>query len=1441
VSEQSSSDLAIAVVGLAGRFPGARSVDEYWSNLCEGVESIATLRDEELAASQVPAALRADPDYVPRSGVLNGVELFDAGFFGFGPREADLLDPQRRLLLECSWEALEHAGIDPTREKGSIGVFAGTGFNGYLLFNILASGRALTEDPFEIQIASDKDFLATHVSYKLNLRGPSVDVQSACSTSLVAIHLACQALLAGECDAALAGGVGVRVPHRAGHLYRRGSILSQDGHCRAFDERASGTVGGNGLGVVVLKRLGDAIEARDTIHAVVRGSAINNDGGLKVGFSAPSVEGQTRVIRAALEVAGVAAATVGYVEAHGTGTVLGDPIEIAALTQAFRGASPAQCALGSVKTNIGHLDAAAGVAGFIKAALTVREGLIPPSLHFERPNPHLGLEGSPFFVNTALRDWPLPGPRRAGVSSFGIGGTNAHAILEQPPSVPAAPPSRRPWTLLPLSARSASALDAAAVRLADHLKKTGGEQPLADVGYTLAVGRRAFDFRRAVVCRTADEAIASLERSDGARVVEGHARGPRSVVFVFPGQGVQHPDMGIDLYRSEPIFTRTVDACANHLRHALGLDLRELLYPSLFGRASDAGAALGQTCMAQPAVFVTSFALAQTWLALGVRPSALLGHSVGEYVAACVAGVLPLFDALDLVAARARLMQQLPAGGMLAVSIDAERAAALIRTAPGISVAAVNAPEMTVLSGSFPAIDAIEAELVRAGIASRRLHTSHAFHSSMMVPAAAALVEVARRVALRAPTLPLISNVTGTWITPEEITDPAYFGRHLVAPVLFGPGVQAILQKEPDAVFLEVGPGQTLSTLVRAARSADEGAPSPVTASSLPPPNSTRSGPSELALALARLWTSGVDVDLGSLFADEERRRVPLPTYPFERRRHWIEPGIGPSFLAAGSREAPRSAAPAIATLARTSPMRWRGTTQRWLLLGADTPMGQALEAWLIAAGAPTMSLGRRSALRRPDLQRFVAELADPPAIIVHLLALGEVEDHASTEAWSLVWLATALDARFPGHAARIGVVVDDLYAASAPDCLLPGKAALLGPCKVIPREYLGFRCTVIDVPRAAEGSRGAEQVLAELNAPEGPDVVALRGSDRWVHGIAPAVVHPRAESTAPRDGVYLIHDAFRGLGPGVATALAGWRGARLVLAEDSGTTPQESNALIASLTRVGAQVHTLPDRAPLGPTIRRVFERFGRLDGVVCTPALAEPARTLRELDAAPATPSPGARRTLEELDEIASALTGIDASFCLIGLSPSAVLGAAGACRTAIEGAGVLARIAEHNRREQTPWTVVVLDAEEADPVGFFAAVLACATTGQAIVSGRAHDHPADARAEPTPQREASSGARHPRAMSQTPYAPPQSDVERQICAIWEEMLGIESVGIHDNFVELGGHSLLGARIAAHLRDAFGVELPLPVLFSSPTVELLAVAIEDAVIAQLEEQERA
>jgi len=873
VVERGSED--IAVIGLAGRFPGARNVEELWRNLRDEVESIRGFTEQELRAGGYGDEV-LDPRFVRRRGALDGPDLFDAAFFEYSSREAQLIDPQQRHFLECAWEALENAGYGADGYRQRVGVFAGTTENTYVLNLLLNADLLRSVGRQQVTISNNADYLPTRVSYKLNLRGPSLNVQTACSTSLVAVHLARLSLLRGECEIALAGGVSVKPLEVGGYLYHEGGINSPDGHTRAFDARAQGVVGGSGAGVVVLKRLEDALADGDTIHAVIRGSAVNNDGSGKPGFTAPSVEGQAAAIREAHRAAGIEPGTIGYVEAHGTGTPMGDPIEAAALIQAFGDTGkPGACALGSIKTNIGHLDAAAGVAGLIKTVLSLENRTIPASLHFEQPNPKIPFEGSPFYVAARTREWPADGtPRRAGVSSFGIGGTNAHAVLEEAPEIPAGEPSRRPSRLLVLSAKTPTALETATANLAGWLE-AHPEASLDDAAFTLQVGRQAFRHRRAMVC--GEDAIAALRDIEGA--VTGSAAGSPSVVFLFPGQGSQYAGMGAELYEHEPVYRSAFDRCCE----LLDLDLRDAL--------EDAD--LAQTSITQPALFAVEYSLARLWASWGIRPAAMLGHSIGEYVAACLAGVFSLEEALFLVAARGRLMQELPPGSMLGVSLSGDEVRSWIE-GRDLSLAAVNAPRACVVSGPEEEIEALRKELETQGVETRPLHTSHAFHSRMMDPILEPFLEKVRSVRLQPPRLRYLSNLTGTWITPEQATDPEYWVEHLRQAVRFADGVSELLRL-PDPVLLEAGPGRALSTLAR--QHPDKKA-ARLVVSSLSHAKDRKPDLETVLGALGRLWVHGVDVDWNGYRADERRRRIPLPTYPFERRSYWIgfDRGLGARF-----------------------------------------------------------------------------------------------------------------------------------------------------------------------------------------------------------------------------------------------------------------------------------------------------------------------------------------------------------------------------------------------------------------------------------------------------------------------------------------------------------------------------------------------------------------
>ena len=1314
---------AVAIVGMAGRFPGAPTVEEFWRRLRAGEELITFFSDEELAAAGVDPALLADPAFVRTGGVVEGAEDFDAAFFGFSPREAELMDPQHRVFLECAWHALEDAGYDGERYPGRIGLYAGVGINTYLHHAGVEQVQALA-GRYQAFIGNDKDFVPTRVSYKLDLKGPSINVQTACSTSLVAVHLACQALRSGDCDMALAGGVAIRSPQKTGYVYEEGGIPSPDGHCRAFDARAQGTVFGNGVGLVVLKPLARALADGDTVHAVIKGTAINNDGALKVGYTAPSVEGQARVVAAALAVAGIGPETVSYVETHGTGTPMGDPIEVAALAEAFRGAPPGSCAIGSVKTNVGHLDTAAGVAGLIKTVQALKHRELPPSLHFETPNPRIDFAGTPFRVSSRLTPWESAGPRRAGVSSFGIGGTNAHVVLEEaPPAEPSG--ASREWQILVLSARTPAALDALAGELAAALRDRP-EPPLADVAHTLRVGRKALPHRRLLVCREREEAAAALATSDPERIVNGAVEpGERPVAFLFSGQGSQHAGMARGLYEGEPVFRRELDRCAEILQPHLGLDLRELLFAS-------PGVALERTELAQPALFAVEHALARLWMSWGVRPQAMLGHSLGEYVAACVAGVMSLEDALALVAARGRLMGGLPAGAMLGVQASETEIVPLL--GGDLSLAAVNGPSACVVSGPAEAVEALADRLQARGVHHRHLHTSHAFHSAMMDPVLEAFTAEVGKVELRAPRIPFVSNLTGTWITGAEATDPRYWVRHLRGAVRFGDGVRALLA-EPGRLLLEVGPGNALANLARQSVPAGERR---VVLASLPHPREEQPDTAVALRALGRLWLAGATVDWEAFVAGERRRRVPLPLYPFERQRYWL---------------APRKPAPAeVDPLARKVDLAdwfyaplWRQSVPPaedgdveapWLLLG-EAPllagMAERLERLgrplavarsddgfsRLAPGSYTLDLGRRE-----DWDALLGALREDgrlPKRIVHAWNLTGGDGDRSPESLlaglpaarvrafdSLVFLAQALEAAGAAGGARLTVLSDGLQRVAGETDLHPEKALLLGPVKVIPQEVPGLACKSVDVELSA-GEELVEDLLAEAAAED--QVVAWRGGERWVRAFGPARLERDAGPvTRVREGgAYLITGGLGGVGLALAEELASHRRIKLALL---GRTAERSSG-VEALEALGAEVLTLAadvtDPAAVAAALGEAEERLGPVRGVIH--AAGVPGGRLLQLltpEAAEAVMAPKVRGTLV----LQAALGDRPLDFFVLCSSINAAIGGFGQTDYCAANAFLDAFARSRHRRRGTfvvsmawdRWEEVGMAARLASPLGLW-----------------------------------------------------------------------------------------------------------------------------------------
>ena len=1466
---------AVAVIGMACRVPGARSVAEFWRNLRAGVESIRPLSREELLDAGLSSTDLANPRHVPAAAILDGQDLFDAGFFGFTAREAELLDPQHRVFLECAWEALEDAGYDPARYDGAIAVFGGGIFDSYVTWNLLPAG--VFDDKagmLQTVLANEKDYMTSRVAYKLNLRGPACNVQTGCSTSLVAIHLASQSLLNFESDIALAGGVAIDVSRKQGYFHHEGSVYSPDGHCRAFDADARGTVFGNGAGIVVLKRLEDAVADGDAIRAIVLGSAMNNDGSLKVGFTAPSVHGQSRVIIEALADAGVKPETIGYVEAHGTGTALGDPIEIQAMAKAFSG-DPRRgaCGVGSVKTNIGHLDAAAGVSGFMKAVLSLQHRQIPPTLHFRAPNPALQLAATPFHIvsrPTAWESGSAPGvPRRAGVSSFGMGGTNAHVVIEEAPEQTTSPASR-PCELLVLSARSGDALEAASMRLAQHLRSTAPDG-LADTAHTLQVGRALFSHRRIVVAGDADEAARLLETAGGEpRFTRQHDGQPPRFAFMFPGQGAQYARMGRCLYESEQAFRRAIDACAAALRP--DLDLLGVL-------GSDDADAITRTDHAQPALFAVEYALARLYNEWGVDPEAFVGHSVGEYVAACLAGVFTPETAVRLVFARGRLMQQAPPGAMSAVL----RAAAELQVEPfGIEIAAVNAPEVTVVAGPEEAIAEFEALQRASGVECRRLHTSHAFHSAAMDTVVQPFADLVARAHPRRPERRFISNATGTWITDEQATNPAYWARHLRAPVLFAQGIRTLFGEGINC-FLEVGPGRTLTNLVRAQRPA---------ASAVPTMPGARENAAEHAMtlqALGQAWLHGADVNWTRFRGGERRRRVPLPTYPFERARHWVAPD---------KEETERRRARIRAREKNGNLDEWlyarcwketvptappepagEGTSPSWLVFGDDDELSRhvvrSIETLLGTARVVTAVpddgfsvRGDREYGLAPDrpadyraLLKTIAERHGWPERIVHLWNARPVEAADDALAirqrsfYSIAHLVAAVADMNVSGACVMKVVTSAIDEVTGDESICPDRAVASGLCIVVSQEHPRIRCQRIDVlPQGSTlSARDAGTLVAELFADRSGAQVAIRGGRRWI----PAVERlPRAPAdrmpTLRPGGHYVITGGFGTIGLTHAVYLATLAKARLTLiartplpprgewtpwVEQHGPADPVARRIlfIGHLERLGAEVLALTadvaDTTHMRAALLEAERRFGPLHGVISAAGTVDDSAFAPLGDLHAFRCEPQFRAKLGGLPALAEALGDRALDFRLVVSSLSSVLGGLGYGAYAAANAYQDAFVTRRNQ-VGNGWFVINWDVWH--PMG--AELPASSPLARIAISSSEGGQTIDrlfrmrglkqilvstpdlaARLDEATTFDTPADSARPET-ADTVAAESEADTaetssltasERLVTSIWAEVLGIHRVDVHDAFFDLGGSSLTAIQVIGRLEERLGVKV--------------------------------
>lgn len=1257
VEEENSLDLnKVAIIGMACRFPGANNPEQFWQTIVEGVEAIRHFSDSELSERGVASSDLLDPTYVKAARTLDDVSHFDAAFFGFTPQEARLMDPQQRIFIECCQEVFERAGYPLGQKQDHVGVFAGSAASTYMLNNVLGANgyQDINTTLHHAAHGNDKDYLTTMVSYKLNLGGPSMSINTACSSALLAIVQACKSLLSYDCDMALAGGVRIEVPNEIGYRHHKGGILSPDGRCFAFDKQAQGTVFGDGAGVVLLKRLADAQADGDTIYAVVAGFASNNDGADKAGFSAPGVNAQQAVISEALAYAEFAPSSIGYLEAHGTGTVVGDPIEFAALQQVFEHTEgqSAHCALGSVKANIGHLNTAAGVAGFMKTALVLHHQTLPPQINFSEVNPAIDLAESAFFIPTSAQAWPAGDlPRRAGVSAFGIGGSNVHIVLEEAPPRPARQSDLAPQLLL-LSAKTPAALNARVKQLQQHIRQYP-QQELADIAYTLQQGRQHYQQRAYCVCSDTGMAEIALDSELTQQSIRNTAM---QTVFMFPGQGSQYLTMGQGLYQHAPVYRDSINHCLEILaqlpEQAIVAQVRLVLLAN-GEQQTQAQDLLANTEVAQPALFVVQYSLAQLWLSHGIQPQAMIGHSLGEYVAACLAGVMSLHDALQLVVLRAALMQQMPAGAMLAVALGEQDLAVYLAQAPDCVVAAVNSPVNCVVAGSPTAIDALAARLQHASVEAKRLAVSHAFHSPMVDSIVPQFEQVLQTMSFQPPQIPYISNVSGTWIGAQQATSVEYWLQHLRGTVLFAQGLATLLAQEEACVLIEVGPGSSLTQLAykQISPASHQQRNAAVCINSMRHPQSQVHDYANWLDALGKLWRTGQVIDWQALHA--QAQRVVLPTYPFERSRHWIE-AQAPLQLRDKSQDLRKQKAledwlylPSWQMAGRTATASPLIKAEKWLLLceQAEHPLASACrklgaQVLVLSQGAHFSANEQGYQLNPLDAhhwQQLAAQLrtkgwqADQVIFAWGISQTGVPKPIPSAENTSqnlqiLLHVLQALSEKNYAAQARLRILCEQAFAVTGVESIQAEQALLVGAAAVVANEMPHLRSQCIDLAADA-GATGYSELLAELStSPEQP-LVALRHQRRWLPCYLEQSSSTASNPSLRAGGSYLITGGFGGLGQVLARWLAAKGPVTLALLHRQPLPPASQHAalladsttssklreqllFIQELQQSGAQVLCLcadvSEQASIDAALQQVVAQTGKLTGVFHTAGVA-------------------------------------------------------------------------------------------------------------------------------------------------------------------------------------------------------------------------------------------
>ena len=1496
MSEDEDNENGIAIIGMSGRFPGSDSLEEFWESLKKGKELITRFTDDELRAEGISDELLSSSQYVKARGILNDPFGFDAHFFEYLPAQAVLMDPQHRILLECAWEALESSGYDAEKYEGSIGAYMSQGGETYFRHYIASNPEILGEyDEIQLAIANWHDFLATRLSHKLNLTGPSLTIQTACSSSLVAIHYACKDLMDYDCDIALAGGVSLQFPHKKGYLYQEGMIFSSDGHCRAFDIAANGTVPSNGAGIIVLKRLDEALDDNDTVLAVIKGSAVNNDGSNKAGYTAPSVHGQVAVLADAYERAEVPLESISYIETHGTGTKLGDPIELRALKKFFASSYESNqtfCALGSLKSNTGHLDMASGVASVIKTVLALQNNMIPPSLHFNQLNPEISLNDSPFFVNTKAIPWiSTDAPRRAGVSNFGFGGTNAHLVLEEAP-VQEGIPSARTHHFLPFCAKNDVALEDATENLVIFLEKqieSNIPANLADIAHTLQVGRRHFAHRRFVIGSDKADIASALKELDTAdlcsRVLEDKTN--TSVVFMFSGQGSQYVNMAKGLYETIKVFREVVNSCSDILYGIINYDIRQTLFPYINEQAHRE--LLKKTHITQPVLFIIEYALAKLWESYGVVPTAMIGHSIGEYIAACLAGVFTLEEGLKIVAARGSLMESVDPGAMLAVSLPEKEIIPLL--GESLDLAAVNVASQSVVSGTFDEIDRFQAILEAKGVECRRVQTSHAFHSRMMDGILDEYLSVIQQIHLKSPSIPFISNVTGKWIRESEAIDPAYWVKHIRKTVRFADGIEILLQNS-FSVFLEIGPGKTLASFVkRHNESADK-----VVFSSTRHQNQNESDVHFFLQTFGQLWLHGVSVDFSGFYSGETRYRVPLPTYPFQREQYCLElPGKLDVSLDRKLKKQDIDKWTYVLSWKRLSSLQIPdlSTPLTWLIFSDDYGLSPEIIGILRDLGHVVIHVYDAEKMdgdseensyflsekQKEYFSSLVIWLKDTDTIpnqIIYLRSFTYEFDQSILEReqeatdrcfYQLLYLVQALGSNDITSEIKLTVVSNGIFSVYGDERLSPEKSVVMGPCQVIPQEYANISCNLIDIGEEEENM--TNHILSECLA-DTPHIVAYRCSKRWVSTYEQVPLKSETGMNRLREkGVYLITGGLGGIGLTFAKYLAESVHARLVLVsrrnfpEKSDWSEWVSNhdendeisqkiTQIVSLEKLGSEVLILQgdvaDIDSMQIVVDKVVIQFGGINGVIHAAGIAgDGIIQLKTKSAAREVLDVKVKGTLA-LDSL---LKKYEIDFMVLCSSLASVLSVAGQVDY-VAANNFLDAFAQSKQNSGNPY-VVSINWDAWSDVGMAADMhvsdkhdleMMTPDDGVHILQKVLANREVQVLVSTTDliQRQQvltqnmietnieKTKTIQDRSGIQGDFIAPSTETEKIMVNIWQKSLGIAPIGIHDNFLDLGGDSLLVTQVVSRIRTEIRVEIPLDAFLKNPTIAACAAVIYGA-----------